>query len=235
MSKQAVAKALAGFVKDKQVIGLGSGSTVELALEAIGKRVKAEGLKIVGVPTSIRTSRIASQMGVSVLSPFADVEIDWAFDGADEVDSELNLIKGRGAAMLPEKIVAKRSKRFVVIVSEDKIVKKLGEKFAVPIEVIPEAATLVEKELKAFNPEKFSIREGEAKFGPTITENGNIIIDAKFSSIPNSLEKELKTLTGVVETGLFIGMKPEVIVASASGLKILKMGSSGIEENLLED
>lgn len=231
MSKQAVAEALASFVKDGQVIGLGSGSTVELALEAIGKRVKVEGLKIVGVPTSIRTARIASQMGVNVLSPFADVEIDWAFDGADEVDPELNLIKGRGAAMLPEKIVAKRSKKFVVIVSEDKIVKSLGEKFAVPIEVIPEAATLVEKELRAFNPEKISIREGEGKFGPTVTENGNIIIDVKFKNIPLSYEKDLKALTGVVETGLFIGMKPEVIVAGSAGLKVLKLENGKLVES----
>lgn len=233
MSKQAVAQALASFVKDGQVIGLGSGSTVELALEAIGKRVKAEGLKIAGVPTSIRTARIASSLGVNVLTPFADVEIDWAFDGADEVDSQLNLIKGRGAAMLCEKIIAKRSKKFVVIVSEDKIVKSLGEKFAVPIEVIPEALSLVEKELKAFNPEKFSVREGEGKFGPTITENGNVIIDAKFKQIPLSFEKDLKSIVGVVETGLFIGMKPEVIVSGSSGLKVLKLENGSLKESKL--
>lgn len=233
MSKQAVANALAGFVKDGQVIGLGSGSTVELALEAIGKRVKAEGLKIVGVPTSIRTARIASSMGVNVLTPYADLEIDWAFDGADEVDPGLNLIKGRGAAMLCEKIVAKRSKKFIVIVSDDKIVKRLGEKFAVPIEIIPEALSLVEKQLKAFNIEKLSVREADGKYGPTVTENGNVIIDAKFKEIAPSLEKELKTLTGVVETGLFTGMTPEVIVAGNSGLKILKLENGVLKESKL--
>ena len=233
MSKAAVAQALAGFVKDGQVIGLGSGSTVELALEAIGKRVKAEGLRIVGVPTSIRTARIASQMGVSVLSPFADVEIDWAFDGADEVDPKLNLIKGRGAAMLSEKIIAKRSKRFIVIVSDDKIVNRLGEKFAVPIEVIPEAVSLVEKLLKNFPIEKMSVREGEGKFGPTVTENSNIIIDAKFKVISATLENDLKCLTGVVETGLFMGMNPEIIIAGASGLRTLKYENGIVKEGKL--
>ena len=124
--------------------------------------------------------------------------------------------------MLPEKIVAKRAKHFVVIVTEEKIVKNLGEKFAVPIEIIPEALSLVKSELKAFNPEKITLRTSDAKYGPTITENGNLILDVKFSNIPNTYEKDLKAITGVVETGLFIGLKPEVIVAKASGIEILK-------------
>ena len=221
MSKEAVAKELAKRVKDGDVIGLGSGSTVELALKHIGTRVAEEKLNIVGVPTSIRTARQATDAGVRVISNFSDLEISWAFDGADEVDPELNLIKGRGAAMLPEKIVAKRAKHFVVIVTEEKIVKNLGEKFAVPIEIIPEALSLVKSELKAFNPEKITLRTSDAKYGPTITENGNLILDVNFSSIPNTYEKDLKAITGVVETGLFIGLKPEVIVAKASGIEIL--------------
>ena len=173
------------------------------------------------MPTSIRTARQATDAGVRVLSNFSDLEISWAFDGADEVDPELNLIKGRGAAMLPEKIVAKRTKHFVVIVTEEKLVKNLGEKFAVPIEVIPEALSLVKSELKSFNPEKITLRTSDAKYGPTITENGNLILDVKFSSIPNAYEKDLKAITGVVETGLFIGLKPEVIVAKGGGIEIL--------------
>jgi len=165
MSKEAVAKELAKRVKDGDVIGLGSGSTVELALKHIGIRVAEEKLNIVGVPTSIRTARQATDAGVRVISNFSDLEISWAFDGADEVDPNLNLIKGRGAAMLPEKIVAKRAKHFVV-------------------EIIPEALSLVKSELKNFNPEKITLRTSDAKYGPTITENGNLILDVNFSSIP---------------------------------------------------
>lgn len=211
--KKNVAEALAQRVLDGEVLGIGSGSTVELAVIEIGRRIKDEGIKVYGVPTSHQIAMIASEVGISVLSPLSAVQIDWAFDGADEVDDRHNLIKGRGAAMLNEKIVARISKKLVIIVTEDKLVKSLGEKFPVPVEVIPGSWHFVSKELSALGANKVKLRMASEKYGPIITENGNFVLDAHFANIAEDLERQIKTLTGVVESGLFLNFSPEVLVA----------------------
>lgn len=228
--KALVAKALAEKVSDGDVIGLGSGSTVELAVEQIGRRVREDGLKVIGVPTSHRIARVADQAGITVVSPYCDYEPTWGFDGADEVDPAFNLIKGRGGAMLPEKIMALRCKEWVVIVSEDKLVKRLGTKHPVPIEVIPEALQVVEKGLKALGARETVLRAATNKYGPEMTEHNNLILDAWFDQITIELDLRIKGIVGVVEHGLFVGMTKEILVSNDSRVWRLKMSGGKVHE-----
>ena len=217
--KEIVAAEIAKRVQNGDVIGVGTGSTVDIALEQIGKRIVREKLTVHVVPTSYESAWRCQEIGLHVLYPGYKGELSWGFDGADEVDPHLWLIKGRGGAMLKEKILAAKCKRFVVVVDESKIVKKLGEKFPVPIEVIPEARSVVEKRLQSLGAKEFVVRDGVKKHGPVITEAGNIILDVTFSSIGASMEKDIKTIVGVVENGLFMGYAAEVIVGAASGCR----------------
>lgn len=232
--KALVARALAKRVQDGDVIGLGSGSTAEMAIDQIGQRVKDEKLSIAGVPTSVRTAIIAAEAGIDVRHPVPRLAIDWAFDGADEVDPNFDMIKGRGAAMLTEKIISKRAKRFVVIVSEDKIVKKLGELFPVPVEVIPEALPLVEDGLRALGATEIQLRSATQKYGPVITEHKNLILDTKFENIVPELEGEINKLVGVVESGLFTNCNQEVLLAKSDGVWSQKLINGVLQEELLE-
>lgn len=231
--KEKVAQSLAAKVKNGETIGLGSGSTAELAVLAIGRRIAAEKLAVFGVATSLRTAALAQEAGIKVLSSFTDVSIDWAFDGADEVDPAFNLIKGRGAMMLNEKIIARRAKEFIVIVTEEKLVDRLGSKFPVPIEVVPNAVSHVIAELKKLGGKSIEIRQSDKKYGPVISENGNVIIDAWFDSIPPEYEVKIKSIVGVLETGIFCGTNPQVLVVKSDGVHSLKLsGGKKHEERL---
>ncbi|MBL7662210.1 ribose 5-phosphate isomerase A [bacterium] len=225
-----VAQTLANRVKSGELIGLGSGTTVELAIECIGKRIAEEGLKVTGVPTSIRVAQQAAKSGFTLLPLQAQADINWSFDGADEVDPHLNLIKGRGGAMTCEKILARVSRRLVIIVSEDKIVSHLGEKHPVPIEVITESEEYVRNELFKLNATEVKLRESITKYGPTITEHGNLILDAKFATITPDLEMRIKGISGVIESGLFYGCTDEVIVARKTGVYSLRMNNGKVSE-----
>lgn len=216
--KHRLAEVVASRVKDGERIGLGSGSTAELVVEALGKRISEEGIVVVGVPTSARIARLASQLGIHVLENVGEEPLDWAFDGADEVDPKHRLIKGRGAAMLSEKIIASYSSRFVVAVTEEKVVKELGKKFPVPVEVIPSAVELVAEQLHVLGATEIALREAVKKYGPVVTEHGNFILDARFDSISSTLEKDIKGLVGVVESGLFFDFTDEVLIARADGI-----------------
>ena len=216
--KQRVAEALAQRVQDGEVIGFGSGSTAELTIKAIGERIRKDGIRVSGVPTSIRTAMLAAQAGVQVIHPAVDIDIAWAFDGADEVDPRLRLIKGRGAAMLSEKIVAKRAKHFVVLITDEKLVDRLGSVFAVPIEVIRDGLSLVTDGLKALGAEAVELRQAEGKYGPIITEHNNCVLDARFAEVSTDLEGQINQITGVVENGLFTDFNPEVLIARADGV-----------------
>jgi len=220
--KELVAQELARRIKNGEVIGVGTGSTVELALQEIGKRVKAENLSLKIVPTSLQSAWQCQALGLDVLYPEFRGELAWGFDGADEVDERLMLIKGKGAAMLQEKILAARCKRFVVIVDESKMVKQLGERCPVPVEVVPSASLLVERSLLALGAKEVTLRNcGGGKHGPIITEAGNIVLDALFPSISETLEAQIKCITGVVESGIFTRHASEVLVASPSGVRSL--------------
>jgi len=212
--KALVAKALADRVRDGEVIGIGSGSTVEMAVDQIAQRIAKEGISVSGIPTSLRTASHASEAGIQMLSPCTDTPITWAFDGADEVDDDFNMIKGRGAAMLNEKIIARRAKNLVIIVSEDKLVERLGSVHPIPVECIPEARYLVQRGLVDLGATEVVVRAASNKYGPVITEHNNVILDARFDSIPPELDQQIQSLTGVVETGLFLGFGQELLVAT---------------------
>lgn len=195
-------------VKDGFVIGLGSGSTVAYAAEEIGKRVKLEGLRVRAVPTSYQAFMLAVKHGIPITTLDENPKIDLTIDGADQIDEELNLIKGMGGALTREKIVAHASKSLIIIADERKKAKILGENGQpVPVEVLPFAVHPVMLKIKELGG-KPQIREGAGKVGPIITDNGNFIIDADFGLIknPTELERKLKTVPGIVETGLFVGM-----------------------------
>jgi ribose 5-phosphate isomerase A len=144
-----------------------------------------------------------------------DERPDWSFDGADEVDGRQRLIKGRGGAMFSEKLVMSSSRKNYILVDGSKLVDKLGSRFPVPIEVHQNALTYVRMKLMELNAEKVSLRLAGGKDGPVITENGNFILDAHFNGIGDSLEKEIKGITGVIESGLFIGYSFELLKMDA--------------------
>ena len=195
-------------VKNGFVIGLGSGSTVAYAAEEIGKRIKAEKLCAKAVPTSYQAFMLAVENGIPTTTLEENPTLDLTIDGADQIDENLNLIKGMGGALTREKIVAAASKTLIIIADERKKAKILGENGQkVPIEVLPFAAPFVIRKLSELGG-KPKIREGTGKVGPVVTDNGNFIIDVNFGLIknPEELEKKLKMVPGVVETGLFVNM-----------------------------
>ncbi len=209
-------------VEDGQILGLGTGSTTHYFIEKVGMRVKEEEIDVMGIPTSYQSALLAQQWNIPITS-LDEYSIDLAVDGADEIDPNLNLIKGGGAAHTLEKIVDYSAEELIIIADDSKYVDVLGE-FPVPIEVIPKAKTPVEDALIDMGA-KVDIRMAVNKDGPVITDNGNFIIDAKFDEIisPADMELELNTIPGVVENGLFTEMVDKVILGSKDGIKELKI------------
>ena len=211
-------------VKDGFIVGLGSGSTAAYAIEEIGKRIKHEALRVLGVPTSYHALLLAVKHRIQITTLEEHPTLDLTIDGADQIDEELNLIKGMGGALAREKIVAFASKKLVIVADENKKVKVLGENnHPVPIEVLPLAAPVLMRKIKEIGG-KPTLREGIKKVGPVITDNGNVIIDANFGLIANpaKLENKLKALPGVVEVGLFVKMANIVYLGKPSGVEKLK-------------
>ena len=195
-----IADLIASKVENGQVIGVGSGSTSYLALIRIAERI----------PTSLEIRMTCAQLGIPVTSLFSH-KPDWTFDGADEVDSHFNLIKGRGGAMFKEKLLISSSPQTYILVDPSKKVERLGAKFPIPIEIFPGALTYVEDRLQRLNPGEIKLRMGQGKDGPIITENGNMILDVWMDYIPENTESTLKSITGVLESGLFMNYKVEVL------------------------
>lgn len=208
--KEAVAERLAALVQDGQTIGFGSGSTSYLTALAIGRRVREEKIRCRAVPTSIEIAAVCAELGIDV-AQLGTAQPEWCFDGADEVNSKNWLIKGRGGALFKEKIVFRSAKKRYILVDASKRVETLGTNFAIPIEVFPPALLLVKSELAALGATSIEMRSGEGKDGPTITESGNIILDTRFVSIGEDLERAINSITGVIENGLFIGYEMEVL------------------------
>ena len=200
--KQKLAKKILKYVKDNQTIGFGSGSTSYLATIEIGKYAKENNLNIKAIPTSNEIEEACKEYGIKIGNLIED-KIDWAFDGADEVDSNNNMIKGMGAAMFKEKLNIISSNITYILVDETKIVKELGENHPVPIEVFPRAMKYVSEELEKLGATE-TIYRG-------MTENDNAILDTRFEKIDVDLEKKIKAITGVIESGLFIGYNVEII------------------------
>lgn len=201
-------------VKEGFVVGLGSGSTAAYAIEEIGNRIKSEGLHVLGVPTSYQAFMLAIKHGIPTTTLEEHPILNLTIDGADQIDDELNLIKGMGGALTREKIVASASKKLVIVADESKKVKCLGENnHPMPIEVLPFATQPVMLKITEIGG-KPVLRKGTKKVGPVITDNGNIIIDANFGLIDKAaeLERKIKNIPGVVETGLFIKMADIVYI-----------------------
>lgn len=209
--KEIVAREIAAMAEEGDVIGAGSGSTVYLTLFALAERIRKESLHIEVIPASAEISMTCIQLGIPQTTLW-NKRPDWAFDGADEVDPERSLIKGRGGAMFKEKLLIRSSGKTFIIVDPSKLVNILGSKFPIPVEVFPHALSYVEKELRRLGASEISLRPAHGKDGPILTENGNFILDTRFHYIDASLEEQLKTITGVIESGLFINYDIEVVV-----------------------
>jgi ribose 5-phosphate isomerase A len=202
--KQIAAHAAVELVEEGSIVGLGSGSTAAWAVRFLAERVR-NGLKITGIPTSQQTQHLAEQLGIPLVTLGEHPRIDIDIDGADEIDPQLNLIKGGGGAFLREKIVASVSRRFIVIADSAKQVKRLG-KFPLPVEVVPFAQSLIKPQIEALGA-KVSLRN-YAYGNPYVTDEGHHILDCTFGEIvdPAALAEKLCHIPGVVEHGLFIGM-----------------------------
>ena len=223
-AKKNAAYAAVQHVKDDFVVGLGSGSTAAYAIEALGDRIRRDKLRVLGVPTSYQAFLLAVRHGIPMTTLEEHSVLDVDIDGADQIDPKLNLIKGMGAALAREKIVASVSKQTVIIADESKKVKALGENGqAVPVEVLPFAITVVKRRIEVVGG-KAVLREGKSKVGPVITDNGNVVVDANFGVIaePAKLEIKLKMIPGVVETGLFVGLANIAYVGTASAVETIE-------------
>jgi len=218
--KQLAGEAALRYVADGQVVGLGTGSTAVFAIRGLGDRVRA-GLKIRGIPTSVRSRDLATELGIP-LTTFDEVQqIDVTIDGADEFDPHLNLIKGGGGALLREKIVASASKKLIIVTDASKQVQVLG-RFPLPVEVIKFAQALVAREIAALGA-KVELRK-DATGQAYLTDEGNHILDCSFGQIPDppALARQLSDMPGIVEHGLFIGMASVVMMAKGTELVEIK-------------
>jgi ribose 5-phosphate isomerase A len=224
-AKKAAAQAAAELVTDHMVVGLGTGSTAQYLVSILGERVRA-GLNIVAIPTSEATRQQALAEGISIVGFSEQQRIDLTIDGADEIaEGTLDLIKGGGGALLREKIVASASNRMVVISDDSKMVGKLGTTFALPVEIVPFGWEVAVSRLRDRGP-RVQLRIGKDG-APFLTDGGHYIADCRFDAIddPAALERDLDTIVGVVETGLFVGIAAEAFVAGADGVRRLSRGA----------
>jgi ribose 5-phosphate isomerase A len=218
--KEVAARASLKYVHDGQIVGLGTGSTATIAIRLLGERVRA-GLKIRGIPTSIASRDLATQLGIP-LTTFEEVQqIDVTIDGADEFDPALNLIKGGGGAMLREKIVASASKQLVIVTDSSKQVPMLG-KFPLPVEIIGFAEPLIAKKITDLGAQV--VRRQDASGKPYMTDEGHHILDCHFGQIPDppALACTLSEMAGIVEHGLFVGMASVVLMAKAGQVEEIR-------------
>lgn len=217
--KELAARKAASYVLDGMVVGLGTGSTAEFAIRALGERLEKEGLDIQCVPTSDASARLGESLGLDIQTLEDQPVIDLTIDGADEVDPQLDLVKGLGGALLREKIVAAASTREVIIVDPGKIVSRLGTRSPLPVEVLPFAWSLAQLRLKEL-ARRAELRQAEDG-GIYVTDNGNYIIDCHFDDggivDAGRLDTTVNAIPGVVENGLFVGLADIVIVGQDDG------------------
>ena len=217
LKKQAAQRAVE-FVRDGQIVGLGTGSTTKFAIEGLGERVK-QGLKITGVPTSLGSERMAKELGIPLVDLNEVTRIDIDIDGADETDGDFNMIKGGGGALTREKLVALAAERVIIIVDESKLVERLGHSWPVPVEVLPFAWNMSARLLTELGSTP-RLREKDGNV--FVTDNGNYILDCAFGLIADApaLEKKIKQLPGVVEVGLFIGLCHTLVIANDNEVRV---------------
>jgi ribose 5-phosphate isomerase A len=212
-------------IKNGWIIGIGSGSTTAYAISELGRMTKSGRLDVSIVPTSHQVENMAIVHGIRIVSMNEAHTVDYAIDGADQVEQiTLNLIKGGGAAMLREKVVDSAARRLAIVVDQTKITKHLGGKQTIPLEVLPFAYKSVQASVTRMGG-RARLRESAGKAGPVITDNGNFVLDADCGKIdnPRALDNRLRAIPGVLETGLFINMADEVYVGKRSGeVEVLK-------------
>ncbi len=221
--KRRAAERAVDYVEDGMVLGLGTGSTARHVLEVLAERLQTGQLqRIVGVPTSRETSRLARELGIPLTSLEEEPRLDLTIDGADEVSPDLNLIKGLGGALLWEKIVATASDRLIIVVDESKLVERLGESAPLPVEVVPFgwSTHLAYLDLLGAHPKLRQTKDGN----PFTTDGGHYLLDCRFEDgllEPERVERELAQRVGVVETGLFLGLAEVVVVGSEDGVRVM--------------
>lgn len=217
--KRAAAQRALEFVRDGMVLGLGSGSTAEICLRELAARV-ARGLQVLGVPTSRRTEELARQLGVPLTTLDEHPSLDLVIDGADEIDPRtFNLLKGRGGALLREKLVASAARERVIIADESKLVQTLGERQAVPVEIVRFGWRHTAASLAALGCQT-TLRQVDG--APFVTDEGHYILDCRFGPIraPGELAWRIKTLVGVVEHGIFAGLADRLVIGGAAGVQL---------------
>jgi ribose 5-phosphate isomerase A len=221
-AKRAAAEAAVADIRSGNVLGLGTGSTMRYALEALARRLAEGSLhSIVGIPTSEQTARRSRELGIPLSTLDAHPVPDLAIDGADEIDPALNLIKGLGGALLREKIVAAAARRLVIIADWSKLVPHLGTRSPVPVEIVPFGRPVVEQRLNE-HLGRASLRLGPDT-SPERTDEGHWILDYRTGEIldPAALDRWLHGVPGVIDHGLFLGMTHRAIVAAPDGIRVL--------------
>lgn len=223
--KKLAAEAAVDRLESGMVVGLGTGSTTRFALERVSELIREGRLKkIVGIPSSLRTERQARELGIPLTGFESHPNIDVTIDGADEVDPDLNLIKGGGGALLREKVLAQASRCNIIIVDESKLSDRLGTRWALPVEVVPFARAVEERFLKSIGA-TVALRTQNAQ--AVATDQGNLLLDARFGPMgdPGRLAQQLSGRAGIVEHGLFVGLAHELFVAGTDGIRHLKRGA----------
>ncbi len=223
-AKKHAARSAARLIPERGAIGLGSGSTVALFAKELGKRIVDKEIEVSVVPSSYQAYQLAITNRIPLTNLDINPELLLTVDGADEVDKDLNLTKGGGGALFQEKVVASASRRLLIIVDESKMVEHLGTQCDVPVEVLPFALGVVKRKIARFGIST-TLREAQRKMGPVVTDNGNFILDLKFPEPienPKEIAVNLKMISGVVETGLFVNMADEVHVGTEVESYILK-------------
>lgn len=210
-AKNAIALEMAERVREGDVVGVGSGSTSLLTLCALADRARDRSVRFTAITTSLEMEIACADFGVTTTS-LLDARPDWSFDGADEIDDALDMIKGRGGALLRERLLLAASPERYIVADRSKRVAKLGTRAPIPLELLPEALNLVREELANVpGVREVHLRRATGKDGPTITEHGNFILDVRFDEVTTDLDPRLRSLTGVVATGLFIGFRPTIV------------------------
>lgn len=219
--KDRAAVAAAELVEDGMIVGLGSGTTASRMIRRLGERVEQQGLRLSGVATSVATAVLARSVGIAMVDLDHVGSLDLCLDGADEVDPAFRLIKGRGGALLREKLVATAARRRVTVITADKRVAQLGQRMPIPVEVSPFGLRHVEASIRRLGAETSVRIDEEGKLFET--DGGHRILDCRFAAIedPDTLECQLRGIVGVFETGLFLGLCDQLVVGGTDGVEIV--------------